>query len=78
MHLASRNRENAKIISKDEHNNPNYGGTVNDASVVRYLIELKRRNLKIMFYPMFFMNLSGKPWRGHVTGSANAVSNFFS
>lgn len=71
------NRVNAKIISKDEHDNPHYGGTVNDASLVRYLTELKRRNLKIMFYPMFFMDLSGKPWHGHVTGSANAVSNFF-
>ncbi|WP_041816755.1 baseplate megatron protein TIM-barrel domain-containing protein [Rickettsia akari] len=71
------NRENANIISKDEHNNPNYGGTVNDASVVRYLIEIKRHNLTIMFYPMFCMNLSGQPWRGHVTGSANAASNFF-
>ncbi|WP_215426268.1 hypothetical protein [Rickettsia tamurae] len=44
---------------------------------MRYLTELKRRNLKIMFYPMFFMDLSDKPWREHVTGSANAVSNFF-
>jgi len=70
-------RENAKIISKDGNNNPNYGGSVNDASLVRYLMELKRRNLKIMFYPMFFMDLPGKPWRGHVSGSAEAVSNFF-
>ncbi|MCZ6896357.1 glycoside hydrolase TIM-barrel-like domain-containing protein [Rickettsia helvetica] len=71
------NRANAKIISKDEHDNPNYGGTVNDASLVCYLTELKRRNLKIMFYPIFFMDLSGKPWRGHVTGSTNSVNNFF-
>ncbi|KJV91830.1 baseplate megatron protein TIM-barrel domain-containing protein [Rickettsia bellii] len=71
------NRENAKIISKDEYESPNYGGSVNDASLVRYLKELKKRNLKIMFYPMFFMDLPGKPWRGHVSGSAEAVSNFF-
>ncbi|XVN41715.1 MAG: glycoside hydrolase TIM-barrel-like domain-containing protein [Rickettsia endosymbiont of Argas persicus] len=75
--VGSYNRANAKIISKDERNNPNYGGSVNDASLMRYLIELKRRNLKIMFYPMFFMDLPGKPWRGHVSGSAEAVSNFF-
>lgn len=75
--VGSYTRKNAKVISKDEHDNPNYGGTVNDASLVRYLIELKRRNLKIMFYPMFFMDLPGKPWRGHVSGSAEAVSNFF-
>lgn len=71
------NRENAKIISKDEYESPNYGGSVNDASLVRYLKELKKRNLKIMFYPMFFMDLPGKPWRGHVSGSAEAASNFF-
>lgn len=44
---------------------------------MRYLKELKKRNLKIMFYPMFFMDLPGKPWRGHVSSSAEAVSNFF-
>ncbi|MCC8369104.1 MAG: glycoside hydrolase TIM-barrel-like domain-containing protein [Rickettsia endosymbiont of Oxypoda opaca] len=70
-------RASAKTISKDNNNNPNYGGSVNDASLLRYLQELKKRNLKIMFYPMFFMDIPGKPWRGYVTGSPDSIANFF-
>ncbi|XVN43339.1 MAG: hypothetical protein RCG15_03450 [Candidatus Rickettsia vulgarisii] len=47
-------RNTARLISRDANDFPKYGGTVNDSSVIRYLQELKRRNLKIMFYPMFF------------------------
>lgn len=70
-------RHTAKIISKDHDGNPRYGGSINDASVLRYLQEIKRRGYKIMLYPMFFMDLEGKPWRGHLTGSASSVSDFF-
>ena len=55
------NRNTAYEITKDEHQNPIYGGSVNDASVVRYLIELKSRKLKIMFNPMFFLDVPQKP-----------------
>lgn len=71
------NRSNAYEITKDARGNPRYGGSVNDASLVRYLQELKRRNLKIMFYPMFFMDIDRKPWRGNLTGSAAHVRDFF-
>lgn len=67
----------APEISKDEHNFPNYGGSVNDASVIRYLEELRRRQLKIMLYPMFFVDIDRKPWRGRVTGSPSEVARFF-
>ncbi|WP_316353930.1 baseplate megatron protein TIM-barrel domain-containing protein [Candidatus Trichorickettsia mobilis] len=70
-------RSTAKEISKDEAGNPRYGGSVNDASIVRYLQELKRRNLKIMFYPMVFLDIQNKPWRGHLTGTAEAIVEFF-
>ena len=70
-------RDNAYQISRDEHNNPNYGGSVNDGSVVRYLIEIKRRNLKVMFYPMFFLDVPRKPWRGRVTSAPEHIRNFF-
>lgn len=70
-------RGSARLISKDADNNPNYGGSVNDASVLRYLQEIRRRNLKIMFYPMFFLYINKKPWRGHVTGSPEAIIDFF-
>lgn len=70
-------RSNAPEISKSIYNNPNYGGSINDASIIRYLEELRRRGLKIMFYPMFFLDVSEKPWRGHLTGTPNAVHDFF-
>lgn len=57
---------------------PQYGGTPDDGSVLRYLDELKARGYKIAFYPMMFMDVSGKPWRGDMTGSAADVAAFFS
>ncbi len=70
-------RENAKIISKDSFGNPNYGGTVNDQSLIRYVREIKDRGLKVLLYPMFLLDIEGKPWRGHVTGNYSDVENFF-
>ncbi|AIL64480.1 hypothetical protein NOVO_00345 [Rickettsiales bacterium Ac37b] len=70
-------RDTAYMISKDAAGHPNYGGSINDLSIVRYLEELKRRNLKIMFYPMFFMDTPQKPWRGRLTGLPHAVREFF-
>ncbi len=70
-------RNNAYTISRDEFGNPNYGGSVNDASIARYLQEIKSRKLKIMFYPMFFLDVEKKPWRGRLTGDAADVKDFF-
>lgn len=70
-------RNTAYEITKDKNNNPRYGGSINDQSVLRYLEELRRRELKIMFYPMFFMDVEMKPWRGHLTGTPENVTNFF-
>jgi hypothetical protein len=74
--VAGRTRVNARLISCDGIN-PNYGGSVNDASLVNYLKELQSRGLKVMLYPMFLMDLPGKPWRGHVSGLAKNVQGFF-
>lgn len=76
-HVGKYNKKNTKVISRDEYGNPNYGGTVNDKSLLRYLSELQRRKLKIMFYPMIFMDLPGKPWRGHISGNAAGIDGFF-
>ena len=65
-------RKTANEITRDKQDNPQYGGSVNDASVLRYLLELKKRELNIMFYPMFQMDIPGKAWRGRVTGRAIA------
>ncbi len=56
----------------------NYGGTPNDASIVRYLEYIKSQGLKIMFYPMIFVDLAGKPWRGKINAlTADGVKHFF-
>lgn len=75
--VANFHRRNAREISKNSIGSPNYGGTVNDASVIRYLSELKQRGYKIMFYPMIFVDLPGKPWRGYISGRPEFVSSFF-
>lgn len=59
------------------NNNHIYGGTSADISIIRYLEELKNRGFKIMFYPMVFVDLPNKPWRGHITGDASHIDNFF-
>lgn len=58
-------------------NAPQYGGTPDDDSIIRYLDELKIRGYNIMFYPIMFMDVTGKPWRGDLTGNASDVSGFF-
>ncbi|MDP5083247.1 MAG: hypothetical protein NWP61_03275, partial [Rickettsiaceae bacterium] len=69
-------RNTAYEITKDNFNNPLYGGSVNDASVVRYLVEIKQRQLNIMFYPMFFLDVPQKPWRGHLTTDPQYIRDF--
>jgi hypothetical protein len=71
-------RNGTNLISFDDKDRPNYGGTVADIAVVRYLQELKRRGYKVIFYPMVFMDLPGKPWRGRLSGNYADVSSFFS
>ena len=56
---------------------PVYGGTPDDGSILRYLTELRSRGYNIAFYPIMFMDVTGKPWRGDLTGSAINVSSFF-
>ena len=68
-------RETAHLISY-KNNRPIYGGTPNDQSVLRYLSEIKRRGLKIMFCPMLMVDQNDKPWRGHIVGDADSLSGF--
>ena len=56
---------------------PQYGGTPDDGSIVRYVTELRARGYKIAFYPLIFMDVTGKPWRGDLTGSGTDVTSFF-
>lgn len=70
-------RETAHCISLNESGFINYGGTISDQSLLRYLDELKARGLKIVLYPLLLLDLPRKPWRGHLCGSAQEISNFF-
>lgn len=76
-HVAGFNRATARFISFDENNRPNYGGTPNDASLLRYLQDLKSQGYSVMFYPMLFVDAPNKPWRGRITGTPSQVANFF-
>ncbi len=75
--VAGYSRTTARLMSRDAEGRPNYGGTPDDGSILRLLDELHNRGLKVMFYPMFFIDTPDKPWRGRVTGNASAVSQFF-
>ena len=74
--VGSIKRPNAALIGSDD-GAIRYGGTPSDVSVVRYVDELKARGYKVFLIPMFLMNVEGKPWRGHLTGSTTDVANFF-
>lgn len=69
-------RKNTKIIGND-NNSIRYGGTPSDSSIITLLQNLKARNLKIMFYPIIFMDIKNKPWRGYLTGDSVDVENFY-
>lgn len=75
--VAGITRESAKLISRDENDVVRYGGTVNDSSVLNYIKYLKSQNYKVMFYPMIFMDIENKPWRGYLTGKPEDIENFF-
>lgn len=75
-YCAGYNRATARRITY-EGGMPRYGGTPSDGSIIRLLTELRARGYKIMLYPMLLVDAAGKPWRGHMTGSAGAVSTFF-
>lgn len=71
------NRKNAYLVSKDSNNRSNYGGTINDESLVRYIESLRSKSLKIMFYPMIMLDLPNKPWRGFIKAhNPDDIHNF--
>ncbi len=74
--VAGYNRSTAKIVGFDK-GKMRYGGTVSDESVVNYLAMLKGRGYKIMFYPMIFLDIEGKSWRGEMNGTWDQVEKFF-
>lgn len=74
--VAGKGRGDVPCVSYDD-GRPRYGGTVSDRSILRFLDECRVRGYKILFYPMIFMDLPQKPWRGWLTGRAEDVKDFF-
>jgi len=75
--VGSYTRDSTTQITLDVNGNPIYGGTPSDGSILRLIDELKDRGYKVLFYPMIFMDISDKPWRGRMTTSAANIPNFF-
>ncbi|MBN9542318.1 MAG: glycoside hydrolase TIM-barrel-like domain-containing protein [Alphaproteobacteria bacterium] len=70
-------RNLAHLISKDKDGFIRFGGTPSDSSLHRFIDKCREMGYKIMLYPMIMLDLEGKPWRGHITGSYKDVNNFF-
>ena len=50
-------RAGAHMVSKDDDERPNFGGTPSDASIVALIAELKSRGLKVTLYPFIMMDV---------------------
>lgn len=75
--VAGISRSDANLVSNTNNGSIRYGGTVSDNSILRYIKYLKEQGFKIMFYPMIFMDIANKPWRGYLTGNTTDINTFF-
>ncbi|HPE46906.1 MAG TPA: glycoside hydrolase/phage tail family protein [Hyphomonas sp.] len=67
-------RADSYLVSRNEDDRPNYGGTPSDACVKQAIAELKARGIAVTFSPFLFMDCEGFPWRGRVTVSADGTA----
>ncbi len=81
--VAGQDRSSAYLVGRDAEGRPVFGGTPSDASVVRFIQEMKARGLRVMFYPFILMDIPAGngltnpwspgdeqpayPWRGRIT-----------
>jgi hypothetical protein len=72
--VAGIGRADVYLISRDESDRPNYGGTPSDACVKQAISEMMARGLAVTFSPFLFMDCDGFPWRGRVTVSADGTA----
>lgn len=75
--VAGYNVVSAHQISRDSEDNVNYGGSIDDKTVLQCLDQAKRNSLSVMFYPMIMVDKLHKPWRGMITGNAEDVEAFY-
>lgn len=69
-------RNTARLITYVD-GGPQFGGTPDDASLLRLLDDLRSRGYRIALYPLLMVDAPGKPWRGHITGSPGDAASFF-
>ena len=71
-------RETAERVLFFDAETPTYGGTPSDHTVVQLCEELRSRGLKVMLYPMIFVDQITpvpKPWRGRIVPSSSSEAN---
>ncbi|WP_258547014.1 glycoside hydrolase/phage tail family protein [Phaeobacter gallaeciensis] len=51
------NRAAAQLVSRDDQDRPNFGGTPADFTVVQAIQEMKARGLRVTFYPFLMMDV---------------------
>nr|WP_321490386.1 glycoside hydrolase/phage tail family protein [uncultured Hyphomonas sp.] len=72
--VAGIDRAGAYLVSRDEEDRPNYGGTPSDACVKQAIAEMTARGLAVTFSPFLFMDSEGFPWRGRIGVSADGTA----
>ena len=73
--VAGISRASAQLVLVFGDGKPTYGGTPSDHTVVQICAALRARGLKVMLYPMIFVDTitpEPKPWRGRIA-PANAA-----
>lgn len=80
--VGSDRRDSAFLVSRDNENRPNFGGTPSDQSIIDSIIDLKARGFKVSLYPFILMDVPSDntlpdpysdglqavfPWRGRIT-----------
>ncbi len=79
--VAGLSRAAAQKVLFFDPETPTYGGTPSDHTVVQLCQELQNRGLKVMLYPMVFVDTitpEPKPWRGRIApANATDADNWF-
>ncbi len=70
-------RNTAPLMSK-VNGVVNWGGTYSDRSVIEACELLHKNGYEVMLYPMLYLDLPNKPWRGEIKANTDTgVKNFF-
>ncbi|KCZ85872.1 gene transfer agent-like protein [Hyphomonas adhaerens MHS-3] len=72
--VAGIDRAEAYVVSRDEDDRPNYGGTPSDGCVTQAIAEMTARGIAVTFSPFLFMDSEGFPWRGRIGVSADGTA----